>query len=93
MWQATIYEGLRRRPVGAGLFHKEVPPEGDTIDGKFIPGGTWIGLNQGTMIRSKALFGEDADSFRPERFLEADEEARIEMQRNTELLFGHGRWM
>ena len=81
------------RPVGAGLFYKEVPPEGDTIDGQSIPGGTWIGGNQGAMIRSKALFGEDADSFRPERFLEAGKGARVEMQRNVELLFGFGRWM
>ena len=79
--------------MGAGLLYKEVPPEGDTIAGKCIPGGTYIGVNQGALIRSPALFGEDADDFRPERFLEADEEARLEMQRNVELLFGYGRWM
>lgn len=81
------------RPVGAGLFYKEVPPEGDTIDGLRIPGGTWIGVNQGTLLRSPALFGEDADGFRPERFLEAGEAARAEMRRHVELVFGYGRWM
>lgn len=44
-------------------------------------------------MRSKTLFGEDAEMFRPERFLEADEATRVEMQRNVELTFGYGRWM
>lgn len=72
---------------------KEVPPEGDTIHGKFIPGGTSIGMNPSGLLRSKELFGADADMFRPERFLEIDKEARTKMQRDVELTFGYGRWM
>lgn len=72
---------------------KLVPPEGDTIHGKFIPGGTSIGMNSASLLRSKALFGADADMFRPERFLEVDEVARAKMQRDVELTFGYGRWM
>jgi cytochrome P450 len=45
------------------------------------------------MLRSKTLFGEDTELFRPERFLEVDEATRIEMQRNIELSFGYGRWL
>ncbi|KAI1249699.1 hypothetical protein MGN70_009313 [Eutypa lata] len=91
--QAVIYEGLRIRPVALGLMPKEVPPEGDTIHGKFIPGGTSIGMNPSGLLRSKELFGADADMFRPERFLEIDKEARTKMQRDVELTFGYGRWM
>lgn len=41
--QAIIKEGLRILPPVSGLMDKEVPPEGDTIDGYFVPGGTKIG--------------------------------------------------
>ncbi|KAI8946481.1 cytochrome P450 [Xylaria longipes] len=91
--QALLYEGIRVRPAATATFSKEVPPEGDTIHGHFVPGGTTVGPNLPSLMRSKALFGEDADIFRPERFLEADAATRTEMQRNVELVFGYGRWM
>lgn len=75
------------------MIAKEVHPEGDTIDGKFLPGGMIVGSNFLSLLRSKALFGEDADVFRPERYLELDQKARSEMERNVELSFGYGRWM
>ncbi|KAI1382433.1 BcABA1, cytochrome P450 monooxygenase [Hypoxylon crocopeplum] len=91
--QAVIYEGIRMRPPAPGLYPKSVPPEGDVIHGKFIPGGTAIGMNTSAVMRSTELFGADADLFRPERFMEADEATRAEMERNAELVFGYGRWM
>ncbi|KAI2640812.1 BcABA1, cytochrome P450 monooxygenase [Hypomontagnella submonticulosa] len=91
--QAVIYEGIRMRPPAPGLYPKSVPPEGDVIHGKFIPGGTAIGMNTSAVMRSTELFGADADLFRPERFMEADEATRGEMERNVELVFGYGRWM
>ncbi|OTA97460.1 hypothetical protein M434DRAFT_391921 [Hypoxylon sp. CO27-5] len=91
--QAVIYEGIRMRPPAPGLYPKRVPPEGDVIHGKFIPGGTAIGMNTSAVMRSTELFGADADVFRPERFMEADEATRAEMERNAELVFGYGRWM
>ncbi|KAI1411109.1 cytochrome P450 [Hypoxylon sp. FL1857] len=91
--QAVIFEGLRIRPVTTSLVSKEVPRGGDTIDGKFIPGGIAVGVNFRSLLRSKAMFGEDAEVFRPERYLEVDEKTLIEMQRHIELAFGYGRWM
>ncbi|KAK5632782.1 hypothetical protein RRF57_008496 [Xylaria bambusicola] len=91
--QAVLYEGMRIRPVATATFGKEVPPGGDIINGYFVPGGTTIGPNLPSLMRSKVLFGEDAEIFRPERFLETDEGRRTEMQRNVELVFGYGRWM
>ncbi|OAF99905.1 BcABA1, cytochrome P450 monooxygenase [Paraphaeosphaeria sporulosa] len=91
--QALIYEGLRMRSPAPGLYPKTVPPEGDIIHGKLIPGGTAIGMNTSSVLCSKTLFGEDTDVFRPERFLEVDEPKRVEMERNVELIFGYGRWM
>jgi cytochrome P450 len=76
-----------------GLLFKEVPPGGDTINGKFIPEGTAIGTNLPSYLRSKSIFGEDAALFRPERFLELEPAALAEMRRDVELQFGYGRWM
>jgi cytochrome P450 len=89
----VIYEGLRIHPPNVLLAYKQVPPEGDTIDGKFVPGGTNIAQNTWSLMRNKSIFGDDADVFRPERWLGITSEKRTEMERVTELLFGYGRWM
>ncbi|KAK7946821.1 uncharacterized protein PG986_011142 [Apiospora aurea] len=92
--QAVLYEGLRMRPVTTGQQAKEVPAGGDTIDGRFIPGGTSIAINFAAILRSTRLFGPDADVFRPERFLDLPSPAALAaMRRNVELNFGHGRFM
>lgn len=70
-----------------------MPPQGDTIAGYFIPGGTALGMNTASLTRSRVHFGDDADLFRPERFEEVDAAARAERERLVELVFGHGRWM
>ncbi|KAI1763974.1 cytochrome P450 [Hypoxylon sp. FL1150] len=90
--QAVIYEGLRINIPFSGMAMKEVPPEGDMIDGKFIPGGTRIGWNLLYIQRSQAIFGPDADVFRPERWLDVDPEKHREMISVVELVFGYGRW-
>lgn len=41
--QAIIKETLRLWPPVQGLLLKVVPSEGDTLNGVFIPGGTFIG--------------------------------------------------
>src|SRR6266487_2256048 len=41
--QAIIKEGLKIWPPVVGLMAKEVPPEGDVINGLLVPGGTSIG--------------------------------------------------
>ncbi|KAK8024315.1 pisatin demethylase [Apiospora rasikravindrae] len=92
--QAVLYEGLRMRPVTTGQQAKEVPAGGDTIDGRFVPGGTSIAINFAAILRSTSLFGPDADVFRPERFLELPSQAAlVAMRRNVELAFGYGRFM
>jgi cytochrome P450 len=80
-------------PPTVVLANKVVPPEGDTLAGHFVPGGTKIGVNAATVMQHKETFGEDTNVFRPERFVEADPETRLEMERTTELVFGFGRWM
>jgi cytochrome P450 len=68
-----------------------VPPGGDEIDGIHLPGGTEIGFNMPSMLRSPC-FGPEPDVFRPERWLEAveDEERLRKMHKMHGLLFGYG---
>lgn len=95
--QACIKEGLRMYPPVTGLLAKQVPPEGATIDGKFAPGGTWIGQNSWGMQRNKDIYGVDVEIFRPERWLPMDgsaaEKARVDRMTDTVgLVFGYGRF-
>ncbi|KAI1104502.1 cytochrome P450 [Jackrogersella minutella] len=91
--QAVILEGLRMRiPVTYGHY-KQTPPEGDTINGVFIPGNTALGHNSLALTRTESIFGEDVDTFCPERFLDCDEDKRAERKGAIDIVFGGGRWM
>jgi cytochrome P450 len=90
--QAVIREGLRITPPATGLFPKTVPPEGDTLNGIFVPGGTQIGSAAYGIQHSKKIFGQDADLFRPERWLEAEGDKLIEMQNTVDLGFHYGKY-
>jgi cytochrome P450 len=91
--QAVIYEGFRLLPPGIIGFPKRVPPEGDVICGRFVPGGTDVFINWIDFMRDKDVFGEDADIFRPERFLDCDEQCKSVREKQMDLIFGTGRWM
>jgi cytochrome P450 len=95
--QAVVREGLRCWPPVTGLISKFSPPEGDEfeIDGErvFIPGGTNIGWASWGIQRSKKVFGEDANLFRPERWLhEKDTEKLERMRKIMDLNFGYGKY-
>ncbi|KAF9775282.1 hypothetical protein IL306_006650 [Fusarium sp. DS 682] len=90
--QAVLQEGLRIKAPAAGPLFKQVPPQGDEIDGKFIPGGTQIGTSPFAVYHSKAIFGPDASLFSPERWLNADP-VRVEaMSEVVSLVFSSGKW-
>lgn len=78
-------------PVG-GLGFKQVPPSGDTINGYFIPGGTQIGQGFYAVGRSKAVWGPDADVFRPERWIGVGEEEGRRMNAAVDTHFGGGKY-
>jgi cytochrome P450 len=90
--QTVIKEGLRIWPPVTGLLPKRTPPEGDTLNGIFIPGGTDIGYCAWGVHRNKSVFGNDAELFRPERWLEAKGEKLAKMERTIDLIFGHGKY-
>ncbi|KAL9614526.1 MAG: hypothetical protein Q9167_000976 [Letrouitia subvulpina] len=90
--QACIKEGLRVFPPSVGLMQKTVPKEGDTFNGKFIPGGTNIGYCAWGLHRSKEVFGKDAETFRPERWIHVTGDRLLEMNRVVDLIFGSGKY-
>jgi cytochrome P450 len=90
--QAVIKEGLRILPPGTGQMPKVVPQEGETIHGIFIPGGTNMGINPWYVMRDPVNFGEDAEIFRPERWLEVEGKKRKEMEYALELVWGYGKY-
>ncbi|KAG6001640.1 hypothetical protein E4U21_003995 [Claviceps maximensis] len=90
--QAVIKEGLRMHPPAAGAMSKEVPRDGDNWNGVSFPPGTRISLSMWGVFRSRAVWGADADEFRPERWLEAGAERRAEMDSTWDLLFSAGKW-
>ncbi|KAF2022874.1 cytochrome P450, partial [Setomelanomma holmii] len=90
--QAVIKEGLRIMPPASGAFYKTVPPAGDVIDGKFVPGGTQIGSSPLGIHRSKKIFGIDAELFRPERWTEASPEMFAKMASTVDLVFHYGKY-
>ncbi|KAL2214516.1 cytochrome P450 [Sarocladium strictum] len=90
--QAAVKEGLRIKAPAAGPLFKTVPPEGDIIDGKFIPGGTQIGTSPFAVYQSKEVFGEDAGLFLPERWLVDDEQRIAYMSSVVDLVFSSGKY-
>jgi cytochrome P450 len=90
--QAVVREGLRMWPPVQGLGFKRVPPGGDVISGLFVPGGTEVGQGFFAIGRSVAVWGDDADIFRPERWLEADDERLRVMNAAVDTHFGAGKY-
>ncbi|KAK2589590.1 hypothetical protein QQS21_012733 [Conoideocrella luteorostrata] len=90
--QAVVKEGLRIWPPVVGLMAKEVPQGGDTFKGVFLPEGTRIGYCAWGIFRKKEVWGQDADEFKPERWMDASPTKRKEMDETLDLVFGYGRW-
>lgn len=51
------------------------------ICGAHLPGGTYIGMSAPVVNCDKGIFGEDAEEFRPERWLDASPEEIKNMER------------
>ncbi|KAH7389610.1 pisatin demethylase [Phaeosphaeria sp. MPI-PUGE-AT-0046c] len=70
---AAIKEAMRLFPSFATRLRRVAPAQGLDLAGYHVPAGCWVGINPFVIQRDKAVFGDDADSFRPERWLESTE--------------------
>ncbi|KAK3353366.1 cytochrome P450 [Lasiosphaeria hispida] len=97
--EAIVRESMRLHPSVSMLLERYVPDAGLVLpDGSHVPAGAAVGLNAYITGRNKSVWGDDADEFRPERWLrdeakgETEEAYRLRMQRfnAADLSFGGG---
>lgn len=94
---AVMRESMRLNP-GVGLLVERIVPKDGFIlpDGRFVKGGTIVGMNPWVINRDTAIFGPEPDSFIPERWLPGEEEsnegfrARLAKMKSTDFTFGAG---
>ncbi|KAK6828525.1 Cytochrome P450 [Apiospora arundinis] len=92
--QAVMREGCRMSYAAAAatapphVFLKS-PKTGDVILGFKIPGGTEVGPDVSGIMRATKYWGNDAEVFRPERWLEArDRESYPTMESALDIMWG-----
>jgi len=84
---AVIKEATRIHPSVQLCMPRLVPAGGAKICGEYFPAGVTVGCNPFVIHRDYRVFGEDADEFRPERWL--DEKRAKEMDKYI-ITFGAG---
>jgi cytochrome P450 len=84
---ADQYAGMH--PAVGLLLERVVPAGGAKLEDVFLPEGTVVGMNPWVAARDKSVYGDDAYEFKPERWLEADEQQLKLMERNF-MAFGSG---
>lgn len=95
---AVISEAMRVNPGIAMIFERVVPEDGFTLpDGRYLPAGTKVGINPFVTNRDYGVFGKDADSFNPDRWLQGANESSEEfdarfrrMKDTVDFVFGGG---
>lgn len=88
---ATIKEAMRLHPSVAFTMPRISPaPEGLLINNVRIPPGYRIGINAYILHRDRSVFGEDAERFRPQRWLSVSSPERLNTMNQCMLHFGGG---
>jgi len=87
---AVIKEGIRLFPPLTHVIERLVPAGGAEIVGTYLPQGTSVGCLQLAMHLNPKVFGKDAETFRPERWLEASAE-QLRIMEVAHIGFGRGR--
>lgn len=88
-FDACVKESFRIHAPSGFVMERVTLPQGVEIAGHKVPGNVIVGCNPHAVHRDKATFGEDADVYRPERWLEASDAQAHEMWKGM-LHFGSG---
>jgi cytochrome P450 len=86
---AVIKESFRLYSPFAVPFQRYSPRGGLVLAGTHIAAGMRVGLNPAVAQHHPDVFGEDAKSFRPERWLESDTE-QVKLMERSMMAFGAG---
>lgn len=82
--QACIKEGLRMHPATGLPLWRVVPDGGSEVCGQFFRAGNEVGINTWVAQYDKDVWGDDAETFRPERWIEAEQDSGKTMRRMEE---------
>lgn len=74
-------EAMRLHPGVSYPLERLVPEGGAELCGQKLREGTNVGINPVVVHQNREIFGDDAAQFRPERWLEADQEQLKIMER------------
>ncbi|MCJ1398067.1 hypothetical protein MMC11_001264 [Xylographa trunciseda] len=74
---ACLKESMRLHPSAPTILPRVVSKGGIIIDGKFVPEGMEVTANVWLVHRDVNIYGEDAEVFRPERWLESEDQAAL----------------
>ncbi|TKW49287.1 Pisatin demethylase [Colletotrichum tanaceti] len=88
--QAAIKEAQRLYPVLGMSLPRTVPAEGLAVHGRVFPPGTTVGCNPVSLHRNAAIFGDDAEEFSPDRWLDGERDVKS-MERFNLTWGGGGR--
>lgn len=86
---AVIQESLRLHPALGLHLERIVPASGLQVGNYFLPPGTIVGASAWVLHQDESIFGNNCKEFRPERWLEASEQKRTEMN-NAMFAFSMG---
>jgi cytochrome P450 len=86
---ACVKEAMRLHPSIGMILPRLVPAGGATICGERFSGGMCVGMSAAVVQYDKKVFGEDAGTFNPGRWLNVSAERRQEME-NSLIPFGSG---
>jgi len=76
---ACVKEAGRLHPPFGLQYERIVPDEGAEICGQYLKGSTIVGINPWVSHRDRATFGQDAEAWKPGRWL-CDEATRRRME-------------
>lgn len=88
--RACINEGMRLYPPTPGSLPRVVPGKGEMIEGRWVPGGYAVGVNQLAAGHSERNFRR-AREFYPERWLDEPDSEFKDDDRSAVQPFSYGQ--